>query len=67
MSQVQNIRNYLGEKAENMTDEEVMSVETRMRIFAGAMVDKIWGMTPEERKVIAEKYKMEHPDISDIS
>lgn len=54
---IQKIRQSFGKVVDKYTDEELLSIENKMRILANALIDRVLEMTPEERKKIEEKIK----------
>ncbi|MFA6184744.1 MAG: hypothetical protein WCT51_04680 [Candidatus Shapirobacteria bacterium] len=51
------IRKSLGKIAENLSDDEVLKLDTKMEIFANLILDKILSLTPEERKILNDKIR----------
>ena len=49
------IRRILGKKVERMSDEEVFQIESKMRVLARAMVDKIYN-EHESHKTLPKDY-----------
>ena len=56
---IKKARELLGKKGEKMTDEEIMDVESRLKILANIIIDKVIAMTPQERKALDKKLKKE--------
>lgn len=52
------IRKSLGKVAENLSDDEVLRLDTKMEVFANLILDKILSLTPEERKILNEKIRL---------
>ena len=51
------IRKSLGEIAENLSDDEVLRLDTKMEIFANLILDKILSLTPKERNELDGKIR----------
>ena len=60
---IKKARELLGEKGKKMTDEEIIDVESRLRILANMIIDKVLAMTPEERKALDKKIEKEKRSI----
>ena len=56
---IKKVRELLGKEGENMSDEEVLDTEQRLRTLANIMIDTIMKMTPEERAALDKKIKEE--------
>lgn len=55
MISIDKARITLGDKADNMTDQQVQTVINSLTRLAETVVDRVLSMTPEERKALDEK------------
>lgn len=53
------VRKSLGKIEKNLSDDEVLRLDTKMEIFANLLLDKILSLTPEERIELNYKIKKE--------
>ena len=52
---VKKSRKLLGKAGKDLSDEEVVDCENRMRMLADLIIDRFLEMTPEERAKFAKK------------
>lgn len=48
-------KKLLGKAGKNLSDEEIIDCENKMRVLANIIIDKFLTMTPEERAKFAKK------------
>lgn len=52
---VKKARKLLGKAGKNLSDEEIIDCENRMRVLANIIIDRFLELTPEERAKFAKK------------
>lgn len=57
---IQKVRQSFGKVADKYTDEELLSIENKMRVLANVLIDRVLEMKPEERQEIEKKIKNKH-------